>query len=502
MRAVFRADASSQIGSGHVVRCLTLADALQKRGMDCQFIARDLPGNLNSLIRERGFQDNLLRPRAVQSGCDWQEDAKATVAALDGACPEWLIVDHYALDARWESVLKEHCQRILVVDDLADRQHDCDLLLDQNLVAGLDARYDGKVPDRCGIMLGPKYALLQPQYAELHNTTPRKAGQVKRVFVYFGGADSANVTGRTVSAFLSLRTDDVFLDVVVSPDGPHTDAIRRQVETEDNVQLHLGLPSLASLMAKADIAIGAGGATSWERCCLGLPSLIVTLAENQVPIAKELDSRGLAKWLGDQNVVGESELACALREMLSGGVDQTCSEDCRQLVDGRGVERVRGVMVLGADTPLVVRLARLDDESLILEWANDPLVRRHAFVPGAIDPDTHRAWFRKRVNAPEQCRLYVVESDEGVPVGQVRFERSGESWEVHYGLDVKFRGRGVGGRLLETALDAFGSEHECRSAKIFGRVKRENKPSRQVFRKLGFSEERQDGELIFRHGGR
>ena len=290
--------------------------------------------------------------------------------------------------------------------------------------------------------------------------------------------------------------------MVVSPDGPHTDAIRHQVETEDNVQLHFGLPSLAPLMAKADIAIGAGGATSWERCCLGLPSLIVTLAENQVSIASELDSKGLAKWLGDQEMVGESELASALREMLGVGVVQTCSERCRLLVDGKGAARVCGVMLLGADTPLVARLARLEDESLILEWANDPLVRRHAFVPGAIDPETHRAWFRKRVNAPEQCRLYVVESDEGVPVGQVRFERSGESWEVHYGLDMKFRGRGIGGRLLASALDAFRRERECRSAKIFGRVKPENKPSSRVFRKLGFSEELQDGELIFRYGGR
>ena len=502
MKAVFRADASSRIGSGHVVRCLTLADALQQRGVDCQFVARDLPGTLNSLIRERGFQDNLLPPRAVQSGCDWQGDAEATVAALDGAGPEWLVVDHYALDARWESVLKQHCQRILVIDDLADRQHDCDLLLDQNLVAGIDARYDGKVPDRCGTLLGPKYALLQPQYADLHNTTPRKAGQVKRIFVYFGGADVGNVTGRTVSAFLSLRTDVVFLDVVVSPDGPHVDAIRRQVETEDDVQLHLGLPSLAPLMAKADIAIGAGGATSWERCCLGLPSLIVTLAENQVPIAKELDSRGLAKWLGDQDVVGESELACALKEMLSGRVDQTCSEHCRQLVDGKGAERVCGVMLLGADTPLVARLAKSNDELLLLEWANDPLVRRNAFVAGAIDPDTHRAWFQGRLDNPNQCRLYVVEADKDLPVGQVRFERHGDSWELHYGLDVKFRGRGVGRRLLESALKAFRSERACRQENIFGRVKPENKPSSHIFRKLGFSEELNGDELIFRQEGR
>jgi len=184
MRLVFRTDASLTIGSGHVMRCLTLAEALRTRGAQCFFVCREHPGNLLELIRKRGFEACALhlntscaaaatvdaeRPTAHAAwlGAHWRTDAAQTLAACGGSDVDWLIVDHYALDARWEAELRPACRKLMVIDDLADRNHDCDLLLDQNLVAESDARYQQRVPPGCTLLLGPRYALLQPLYREL-----------------------------------------------------------------------------------------------------------------------------------------------------------------------------------------------------------------------------------------------------------------------------------------------------------------------------------------------
>ena len=512
---LFRTDASIEIGTGHVTRCLTLAHSLRERGAECRFVCREHSGHLLELIREQGFEalalpQHIKDPQQVSQsdespvdhvawlGTDWASDADATESALGDTCVDWLIVDHYALDARWESALRPHCRKIMVIDDLADRDHDCDLLLDQNMVADVAHRYDDKLPVHCGKMLGPGYALLQPQYYELHSRTPTREGPVQRVLVYFGGADTGNLTALAIAAFLSLNRGDIALDVVINPNGPHSDTIRRQVHGQQNITLHGGLPSLAPLMVNADLAIGGGGAASWERCCLGLPTLVITLAENQEPIAAELDRQGLVRWLGRQDEVRGKKLAQVLSEIIDAGLSPSWSESCQQLVDGGGVGRVCSILMLNAATPLHARLARLDDEALILEWANDPLVRQNAFITDVIDLKTHRTWFRKRLHDQQHCRLFVVETNDGLPVGQVRFERLDDSWEIHYGLDARFRGRGVGVPLIKTALKAFKADNSGQKYGFFGRVKPDNKPSRMIFSKLGFSEESAGTELIYR----
>ncbi len=513
MKFAFRTDASLQIGTGHVMRCLTLANALRERGADCRFICREHPGNLLHLIREQGFEAVALPgessergypPKAVQSdlahaewlGADWRTDAEAARAALGGVKVDWLVVDHYALDARWEAAMRPNCCKLLVIDDLADRIHDCDLLLDQNLVADMERRYDGKVPHHCGRLLGPQYALLQPEYAELHPRIPPREGPVSRVLIYFGGADRDNQTGRALAACLSLGRQDIALDVVINPNSPHADSIQAQAQGKGQVTLHSHLPSLAPLMVRADLAIGAGGATSWERCCLGLPTLVITIAENQKPIAEELHQQGLVQWLGHASEASEQSIANDLATIFDKDLPSAWSEKCQQFADGLGADRVCSVLLLSPETPLRARLARLDDEALILRWANDPLVRRNAFTTETIDPVTHRAWFRKRLRDLENCRLQIVETDDGFPLGQVRFDRDQEQWEVHYSMDSRCRGRGMGTSLLAAGLRSFRTTHP--SDTIFGRVKPGNDASQKVFRALGFAEEATANELIYR----
>ena len=495
---VFRTDASFTIGTGHVMRCLTQANALVEGGADVSFISREHEGHLCDLIEERGFAVHRLPApaegftieatpaHAAWLGAKWQEDADQTGAVIKtlGVKPDWLVVDHYALDSRWERALRPLVGRIFVIDDLADRTHDCDLLLDQNLFEDMQTRYATKVPEDCRLLLGPEYALLQPIYAELHDRIPPREGPIKRILISFGGADRDNLTGRVLAAFLSLNRPDIDVDVVISDSSPYAPGIRDQVAGHANIHLHSNLPTLAPLMAKVDLAIGAAGTTSWERLCLGLPALVVTLAENQRPIADGLQRLGLVRWLGHKDGVSEQSIRLALVELFEEGIDEGWSLRCHSAVDGKGVNRVSAALTITAETPLLVRHARLSDEALFLAWANDPETRQNSFSSDPIPVEEHRRWYRSRLRDLDGCHLYIVETKEGIPMGQARFEREEQAWVISYSLAPQFRNRGFGRPLLEAALLKMRSEHP--GALVLGRVKSDNLPSRKIFESLGF----------------
>jgi UDP-2,4-diacetamido-2,4,6-trideoxy-beta-L-altropyranose hydrolase len=363
MNVVFRTDSSAKIGSGHVMRCLTLASALKQNEVKVFFICRDHQGNLCDLIRNHGF-DVVVLPAALKGiqdqdfldsstwlGVPWQEDARQTENAFESLeiKPDLIVMDHYSIDHHWESAMRSTTGRLMVIDDLADRAHDCDLLLDQNLIAKMNTRYNGLVSKGCEMLLGPEYSLLQPIYGELQKGLSARKGPVKRILVFFGELGEKNLTGLTLSALERLNYQDIHIDVVIGSNNPHTKAIREQVESHENFHLHNNLPTLAPLMAKADLAVGASGATSWERLCLGLPAIVVSLADNQRGIAEELNRRGLVQWLGHQKSVDEDVLARALGNLIEKGLDEEWSQRCRNTVDGRGVNRVCSALSMAAN---------------------------------------------------------------------------------------------------------------------------------------------------------
>lgn len=334
------------------MRCLTLAAALREHGLQSTFVCKEHAGNLCGLIEERGFTvvrlpvseavaAEPMKPHASWLGSSPDEDARLTRAAIEqaGVRPQWLIVDHYALDHQWESVLRPAVDHLMAIDDLADRLHDCEMLLDQNFFLDLQQRYAGKAPPECAMLLGPGYALLQPVYAQLHaRAEPRRA--VRRVFVFFGGADIGNLTGRAVSAFQKLERPDIRLDVVMTSASAGFGALQKQVAGHPNICLHGSLPSLGPVMAEADLAIGAGGATVWERLCLGLPSVVVGLAENQKPVCKDLASAGLIKYLGFHDQVDEDLIFSALSDIIGSQDISEWSRRCHAVCDGEGARRV------------------------------------------------------------------------------------------------------------------------------------------------------------------
>ena len=514
MRIFFRTDASTVIGTGHVARCLTLARRLRADGAWCGFVCREHAGNLIDYIRQQGFEATGL-PLAAPSpgtsnswddyqawfGDDWRNDADATITAIGSEPAEWIVADHYAIDFRWEQRLRPHCRRLMVIDDLANRGHDCDLLLDQNAVTEASARYSGMVSGACLMLLGPRFALLQPQYKDLRAAIRPRSSSACRLLIFFGGADATNLTGLAVSAFLELGRPGLVADVVVDPSHPYLRDLEELARGKKQINMHGRLPTLAPLMMAADMAIGACGATSWERCCLGLPALVVTLAGNQEPIAEELQRLGVIRWVGTKEQVSEEALGQALEEVLAEGDLSAWSRRCLDLVDGWGAERVTETLLISAGPQLHARPAELGDEELLLHWANDSLVRRNAFSPETISSEKHHYWFQERL-ADDGCRIYILQTPLGLPVGQVRFQRDERDWVITYSIDAALRRRGMGVSLVQGAMSAFAAD--VGDVPVLARVKTENQASLKVFAALGFTPIATDVTADFqqfRHGG-
>jgi len=492
MKIVFRTDASTAIGSGHVVRCATLAQALKWRGADVLFVCRNEDRNMLGWLESQGLRTLALpadQPR------DQLADAIATRDGLQAsgfAATDWLVVDHYGLGEAWERAMRVQGRRMLAIDDLANRSHDTDLLLDQNLVAGYDLRYDDLVAKDTIQLLGPRYAMLQPRYADEHRRARRRSGRPSRVLVYFGASDLPNLTEQVVRAILAAD-ETVAIDMVVGAANMRK-AQLLALASHPSVTAHLQLPSLVQLMAQADLAFGAGGATSWERLCLGLPAVVVTLADNQRPIADELHRRRLVIWLGDAGEVDADTLRAAVDRTIRQDLEQWFDAAKALLVDGRGVDRVVAAMIGGADDGLSVRPARSADEGLLLDWANDAITRQMAFQPRRIEADGHHNWLHRRLADPKNFRLFVAETAGGVEVGQVRFERDDDMWIISYSIAREFRGRGLASRMLDTSLKAL--YEAIGPTAVTGRVRPENTASCRVFERLGFAMVETDEDSI------
>jgi UDP-2,4-diacetamido-2,4,6-trideoxy-beta-L-altropyranose hydrolase len=276
----------------------------------------------------------------------WQKDAEQTLEAIDRIGPvDWLIVDHYALDARWERMQRNRAPRILAIDDLADRNHDCDILLDQNLVLEMEGRYRGLLPTTCKLLLGPRYALLRREFATQRESLAERSGKVGRILVCYGGSDPGNETAKALSAIKSLSLTWLTADVAIGLNNPHADSIAGLCRGMPLAELHRGADNMAELMIRADLAIGAGGVMNWERCCLALPTIAVDIADNQTGALTALAGYGAAAYLGSARSVTVDQIAGTLQSMLDDPArTRAMGEAARALVDGLGTSRVREAM--------------------------------------------------------------------------------------------------------------------------------------------------------------
>lgn len=355
MRVAIRADAALHMGSGHVMRCLALSNALKTKGADISFICRDFPGHFGDRIAAEGHQLNLLPPgiQAIKPEVDptqvpphtawlgetWETDLAQTQAVLKGKLFDWLIVDHYSLDGRWENVMRKYSRKVMAIDDLADRSHDCDLLLDQTLGRS-EERYNSQVPGHCVVLVGSKYALLRPEFPQWRDYSLKRRARpsLERLLVSFGGVDKTNATCQVLRALQdSSLPADCRIAVVMGETAPWLKEVRELAEKMKwPTEVKMNVPNMAQLMADSDLAIGAAGGTTWERCCLGLPAIMVVLATNQRDIGLKLEQQQAVILLDKISDLKEAVgLICDSTEKLA-----NLSQTSRSITDGSGVETV------------------------------------------------------------------------------------------------------------------------------------------------------------------
>ncbi len=347
----FRVDAGVGMGLGHLSRCLTLARALHVRGARILFLISPETAAWADMIRRQHFECRVLDvPDDVQlvgrlAHASWLKWGQASDA---DACrrqlpqrPEWLVVDHYAIDRSWEIEVKPWVGRLMVIDDLADREHCADMLLDQNLKPR--ASYRNLVSAACETLIGPKYALLRAEFAEQRSM--KGAGGATRVNVFMGGTDSEGVTVRVLDEIAGdVRWEK--LDVVLGKKCPHLEAVRKRVDRLPAAELHIDSDRIAQLFAFADVGIGAGGVASLERCCVGLPALGICVAENQAAGLAALAQLDVIESIGRLSDLREGQIGSALYGLMAEPVRlRQMSARAMALVDGQGAARVAGLML-------------------------------------------------------------------------------------------------------------------------------------------------------------
>lgn len=326
----FRVDAGLQIGTGHVIRCLVLADELRLFGAESSFICRPHQGHMADCIAARGHRVALLNlphsarsldedsPYADWRGASWPEDARETVAVLRERPASWLVADHYALDARWENAVRNGARlKVMAIDGQVNRPHDCELLLDPTYSAEGERRWQGMVSPSCRLLVGPQYALLRPEFAIALAAAPRNEGKARRVVIAFGGVDKINATNVALEALRDESFLQIGVDVIVGASNPHYDSLAAASAGADNIRLHRQPPNVGALMAAADIGVSAGGTMLLEQCYVHVPALVVSVADNQIGLCKALAGAGSIEYLGHLKDGNRLQMQAAISAALN-----------------------------------------------------------------------------------------------------------------------------------------------------------------------------------------
>ena len=474
--AVFRADAAPAIGAGHVMRCLTLANALREQGWHCAFACNREARETAPALAGSGF--DIL-------DCEATADPVKLTEGWPGGCDQ-LVVDHYGLDAGLEAACRGWSRHILVIDDLGDRRHDCDLLVDPTPDRS-PGEYDPRVPETCGVLTGPDYAFVRPAFAMQNEKKPEPGPDIKRIFVGLGATDPDNATVRILAG---LETVGAEIDVVLGAGAQNLDSVQRKVDLfGGRARLHtdLGPDELAHLMGQADLTIGAGGSSAWERCASGLPSLIVVIVENQRAVADSLARHGAGIVLGDLETLAPRDVAAAVKGLEDEPVRLLqMSKSAAALCDGLGAERVAAMIAgknPGNKSRIALRAVARADSDTLLAWQQAPGARRYAHNPAPPSTEEHRAWFQAQRTGPDS-RLFIITCD-GSPAGIIRLDQGEPSNSLVVSILVagEFQKYGIG-------LSALSMAHGMWPAATFlASVLPGNEASHRLFRTAGYAPE-------------
>ena len=356
MKVVFRVDASQKIGSGHVMRCLALAEMLRSLGGSIDFIMRDYIGNLNEHVKRQGFNTYLLLDQNITieqknlnkyeqcTGFVQEIDAEKTIHILAFKKIDWLIIDHYEIDKVWENKLRLHSKKIMVIDDMANRHHNCDILLDQTF-GRKELDYKGLVPDYCNLLLGSENSLLHSSFKKLRQKALQRRknyNNTNSILISIGSMDEKNITSRVLKALSSIIwKNNTVVNVVLTSSAPYLQAVIDSLfKYKYPVNVLIDVTNMAELMLESDLAIGAGGTTSWERCCLALPTVLIILAENQRNVGERLAQVGATITIQENDKL-ENNIKQAVTDIMQDKIlYMDMSNKAAEVSNGDGVKRV------------------------------------------------------------------------------------------------------------------------------------------------------------------
>jgi UDP-2,4-diacetamido-2,4,6-trideoxy-beta-L-altropyranose hydrolase len=482
-----RADANAAIGTGHVMRSIALAEAWQDAGGEAAFAMAQTSDSIRSRIANESW-----KMRAVPFAMGSKEDLQHTIALAQKQNCEWVVVDGYQFDADYQSGLKAVGLKVVFLDDYGHSQHySADVVLNQNLSANR-VLYSNREPGT-QLLLGPRYALLRREFNAWRDWERRISPSCRRVLVTMGGSDDRNVTATVIKGLCLSAVEGLEATVLVGGSNPHLkelqDIVARSVI---DIRLLKDVSNVGELMASADIAVSAAGTTCWELCLLGLPSVLVDVADNQTDVAKELHTRGCAIHIG-RDIAPEAVAGNIKRLLNDQELRQSLSRGSRYLVDGKGATRV--VSVLRGVSRLRLRIAQESDQCLLWDWANDPEVRVSSFSPDPIPWETHVIWFNAKLSSQGSPRprsvIFIAEDENGTALGQIRFDlRIDGDWDVGVSLDKKMRGQGLAAQLIESGVQQVLTNN--RGARIHAFVKPENLASVKAFERAAFRNDGRD----------
>ena len=489
MHVAIRADASPAIGGGHIVRCLAIGEELVRRGHTITFLTA--PGTLDAVpaLRDRGFAQEDIPAGASPS---------ETAARVASTGADLVLFDHYGLGAEFESMARPIAP-VAVIDDALNRAHDCDILVDPTLNR-LPADYAHLLPDLAIALTGTAYAPLRADFRRLRDQAvarrSRASTDATRVFVAFGATDPRGLTIPTTEALLT-ELPHVELDVLIGPAAPGRETLERLAAASGRVRALVDPPNLAEIMAEADLAVGASGTMSWERCCLGLPAVVVPVVDNQREIAVALSRFGAAIAIDTKEADLPGRLAAGAAALARDaerriGMGRLAAKVC----DGRGAERVadglegivarRLTATATDDAQIRLRPVSQADSRWIWEWRNDTDTRAASKTTDPVPWDDHLTWFERAKDDPDTILLIGEHAATGEPIGIVRFNRhTDRRIFASINLAPEARGRGLG-----TALLGAGCRHACRRwgpRDIFAEIRQNNLASQRAFERCCFA---------------
>jgi len=485
--AVIRADATVRIASGHIMRCLTLADVLKTTFTDISItlLSGPLPNAISQRVTQAGVTLKLLSKNVDDA--DWTQslDITQSIEAISSLpTADLIIVDHYALDHLWERSLSAHCDKLMVIDDLADRSHHANLLLDQTFGCSPEA-YMPLVNSDCHLLLGSAYTLIREEFLALQQSALSKRQhfqKVEHLLINLGGLDEHNATGRIIDLIENALPQEQFekltFTVIASADAPHIQQLRERTESLPNAELILDCQHMAEQLLKADIAIGASGGSTWERCVMALPTLAVVLADNQITIATQLEKAGAIINLGEVNSLTKEKLALAFKQLDAPETYQEMVKHCQSICDGLGTKRV-----IDALFPSNVSLRKATEADLltIFAWQANPDVRKFSRNPNPVSLEEHEQWFKHSLTLTTRFIYIISYGDKACGVLRLD-EIDADNYEVSILVDPGMQGKGVALKALNQIPEQFSDRQ------IYAFVSPQNKASQKLFLKADFKQ--------------